>query len=408
MPTIPVVCKECGFAFSSGIQITSRLTASGNLSFCPNCNKTTPIPDVIQGVIQYSDTTSLNNFLNQHEKFKDNSKKLKISDGIITNSNKSKIQNGKKQMREHNNAIQYFYDSIGINLHITHAFIHQLRGGFDHTTEYTTLEKLINYLLRNYKAFYQVGRGLNCHRGIRVSRDRLINGIKPDGEFTKIGRFSYKPIDLTKEYGRCHKPGMPVFYASSTSETIFSELDVELNDFVLIGTWKAKNNNQIRSIYIGALDYYRKTQLIPFPVWTAEHYEMVKKDISNEVKKRLGDKKQFGLISMLIDAFFSDVFSKPAYTFKEYKITSIVSNYLFENRKFDVIGYPSVKHFGSTNYALRPNFIDRNLELKKIILYKIVSLLGFGLYGTEKIEEITIEKDDSTIVWPIHQILSKI
>ena len=297
---------------------------------------------------------------------------------------------------------------LGIDLNTSISFIHQLIGGLDKELKYSKLENLITQLLVKYKAFYFGGSALNCYRGRTTSKEKLLDEIQPGGKFTKISQFSSKPSNQTTDFGRCHQPKNPIFYASSNAETLFSELNVECDDFVIVGVWYLKDNRQMRYYHLGALDYFRKTRRIPILVRTFEEYEMIRKNISYEVNQRMGDNTNNGLLSMYIDAFLTQAFSKPAHTFKEYKITSIVSKYLFENRDFDILGYPSVKHFGATNYAMKPETINENFELRNIAIAQITYIMGFGIYGSNTIVEVPIKSISKPIEWPVNEIMKRL
>lgn len=364
MTNNPIECKECGHIFSNPINIGPGSISMGNITTCPNCKNMTPIPNSL--------------FPNLPN---------------ITPPNPT-IRDSK--------------DFIGIGLGESFSFIQQLLGGFDHICEFSQLEHYIELLLRNYNAFFSNMYAFECWRGRKVTRERLSEGILSGGEFTKASGLSYTPPDKTKDYGRCHRPNNPVFYASSFAEPIFSELNIEEKDFVMVGFWQSCDKDDFRFYHLGALDFYRKTKNIPRKCALNENYEEFSGALKKEVDDRLLEKKKFGLLSMLIDGFLSEVFAKPAKSFKEYKLTNVISNYLFSKREFDILGYPSIKHYGSLNFAIRSEIIDQYFKLTKVVLYKVERLLGFGLYGTTKIAEITIDKADENIDWPVDDILSKI
>ena len=297
---------------------------------------------------------------------------------------------------------------LGVDLNTSISFIHQLIGGLDKELKYAKLSDLITQLLVKYKAFYFGGSSLNCYRGRITSKEKLVNEIVPGGKFTKISQFSSKPSDQTTDFGRCHQPNNPIFYASSNPEILFSELNIECDDLVIVGVWYLKDNRQMRYYHLGALDYFRKTRRIPLLVKTFQEYEMIRKNISYEVNQRMGDNINNGLLSMYIDAYLTQAFSTPAHTYKEYKVTSIVSNYLFENRNFDILGYPSVKHYGATNYAMKPETIKENFELRNIAISQITNIMGFGIYGSNTIVEVPVQSMDKPIEWPVNEIKKRL
>lgn len=369
----PAICEKCGAVFNSGIAIgpgVKGVTITNCSSVCPKCGGAAKIMD-------------------------------RNLDGRIDFDTNKESEPDRKKIIEQNK------DALGLDFVRNISFIRQLIGGLYQDIKYSELERLINQLLSNYSVFYSVGSGLNCYRGRKTSKDNLLKEILPKRKYTKISDFACRPAEKTYEYGRCHQPHNPVFYASGDVESLYSELNVEEDEFLIVAVWYSKKTYQMRSCFIGSLDHYRKTKTLLYKVGSPDQYNLMINAIKEEVTKRLRDNKK-GVPSMYTDAFLAHVFAKPAHTFQEYKITSIVSKYLLENRKFDILGYPSVKHFGAINYAMKPDTIEKNFELRKIVLLQIENSMGFGFYGAKEIVQIPVKSMKKPIEWPIDDILNNL
>jgi len=295
-------------------------------------------------------------------------------------------------------------DDLGTDIDATLSFIHRLNGGLAITATYSQLQEMMCRLLRETLIyFFDIG-GFACVRGRKISESDVREGTKTGGAFATSSSLSYPPVDLTTTFGRCHWPSQPVFYASRIQQTVFSELDVNVDDYVLSGQWVMPNTSSVRTCFLGIVDQYRKTKIAPIPTKTQKEHRMVTARLKEELDRRYATDQ--GLISLLVDAFFADIFSRTASTFNDYKLTSIVSAYLFDNCRFNVIAYPSVKHYGSINYAIRPKFLDANFELKQARIVKIVKILGYGLYNAQTVADVVIPVGATEIVWPTDDILA--
>lgn len=289
-------------------------------------------------------------------------------------------------------------ESLGTDIDETLAFIHQLNGGLTHVTTHVQLQQLIENILKKTMIYYMVIESFPCVRGRKVRLEDVERGISKGGQFTLPSAFSYPSAETITKYGRCHKPHSPIFYGSRIAQTVFSELDVNVGDVVLSGQWVMNPPKRAKACFLGVVDHYRKTKILSIPTNSPQEYSELNSILNKEVKQRLQSKE--GLISVLIDAFLSDIFSRQASTYNDFKLTSIVSDCLFNMFHFDLISYPSVKHYGSANYAIKTDFLDSNFSLRHVKIVRIMKMLGYGLYDARTVTETVVPRNATEIIWP--------
>ena len=192
-----------------------------------------------------------------------------------------------------------------------------------------------------------------------------------------------------------------MFYGSTNSETVLTELTPEIGDKIHIGVTATNPDKPPRVTAIGEIDYSRRYGR-PL-IGNLSTYK-----IQNELLIRLKEQDQNRhLRVLLVDAYFTDIFSKPAYKERDYKVTSCLSELLL-NIEINVDGrditqdgfaYPSVAHRGGLNYAIAPSSFDEKFRWEKFISGEIVNYFGFGLYALKQNAEADTFEADGTINW---------
>lgn len=268
------------------------------------------------------------------------------------------------------------------------AMIEQLRGGLAIRTPFKKLTEIMDALLREipYQA-YQLNQDFYIFRG------RIDNSIK---SFNKANDFSYCPKSKSNYFGRCHSPGNTIFYGANNIDTVLSELTPEIGDTVHVGVAKVKMKSFVNITTIGEIDHLRRYNTPMFgPMSSA--------DAINSFFKKYNDQQK--LRAWLVDAFFTEIFSKPASKQRDYKITATLSELILEAKDTDKhlslggFAYPSVAHRGGMNFVIIPEVFDQHFEWKHFMTLKIADYLGFGLYG--RTQTLKAEKEDNkqTIAW---------
>jgi hypothetical protein len=266
------------------------------------------------------------------------------------------------------------------------AMIEQLQGGMTHRLPIERLIELIDALLRDipYLGYPQ--------RNLRLLRGRIDSRITLDRQ----NEFSFLPVEKSHSYGRCHRPGKSVFYGASNLDTVLSELLPEVGDKVHVGTIRLKPEAEIILTAIGEIDYVRRYDR----AWAGNERST---QLIKDTIKSYGETQK--LRALLIDAFFSEQFSRPAAKQRDYKITSALSELLLEGQtseqKYvqDGFAYPSVAHRGGINFAIRPSSITEHFEWEQFDAYEVTELFGFGLYRIRKYATSTKTEADGQISW---------
>jgi hypothetical protein len=103
-----------------------------------------------------------------------------------------------------------------------------------------------------------------------------------------------------------------------------------------------------------------------------------------------------------VDAYIADFMSRvPDETTERnlYEVTARISNaYLFQD-DVDGIVYPSVRHKGGLNFAIKPDVFDVKFEPIKFALTSPVRDYGYGLFEYFEHAQGTHVREDGTLLW---------
>lgn len=270
------------------------------------------------------------------------------------------------------------------------AMIEQLRGGAGIRLPLAQVTEVIDGLLRGVPYFsYPVPRPFSVFRG-------RIDNSRP--HFDQAQQFSYRPIDGSAHYGRCHVPGRTVLYGSMNLDTVLAELSPEVGDRVHVGVAGLSEEAQLNVTAIGEIDHWRRYGR---PLLGGEGAGNTLNTIVN------GPPTEERTRTLLVDAFFADLFALPAAKQQERKATGALAGLLLDavdqegKPLLDGFAYPSVAHRGGLNFALRPDSVDRALQWQQFMVFEITDYLGFGLYGRKQVAS-GATASAGTIAWSEH------
>ena len=260
--------------------------------------------------------------------------------------------------------------------------IQQLNGGAALTWPAQKLRYLIDSLLRGIP---YLGYRFE-HGSLKVFRGRIGDS---HNFFSAPSDFSYVPHNEVKSAGRCHSVGNSIFYGSLNLDTVLSELTPEIGDRVYVGVATVKISQLLTLSCIGELDYSRRYDkaLIGDQNGFLQLQNLLKSMPPEEHIRNL-----------LVDAFFADIFSKPAYKSRDYKVTNALSDLLLESKVLDGFFYPSVAHRGGLNVAIIPERFDGIMKWEHFMAFEINDFMGYGLYGRQQLASAT-EVVDGVIKW---------
>lgn len=260
-------------------------------------------------------------------------------------------------------------------------FTEMLTGGGQYRLSWEDIRNAFDELLQ-----------IHCSMKYSMESDWTIFRGRIDNEtklFDNINQLTNRKDKDIKDYGRCHKPLMSVFYGANNINTVLSELQPEIGNRVHIAKAKQKTNKEIALTAIGELDRVRRYGKGLF---------------NNDIKEFMSIldniQDQTNLKRIFLDAFMSELFIKPASKQQDYKATSAISNFIL-SKDIDGFAYPSVAHRGGINFAILGTKFEQKMEIYECLTFEIIDYLGYGLYNfTQKEKSKTIDKNGN-IEWEI-------
>lgn len=267
--------------------------------------------------------------------------------------------------------------------------IEQIRGGADLRLNWSNVRMLIaaltlrqNYVVHNVHE----GFGLNFVRG-RVGDSK--------SQFSNIRQLSFRDPKDVIDYGRCHKPGSSMFYASLNLETVFSELEPNAGDRVHIALARIKPEPEVNITAIGEFDYVRRHRR---PLFSGD-------EMPRPIVELLGNTNSpLNLKRVITDAFFADLFIRRADSPNHYKATSALSDILISyestgDPRIEGLAYPSVGHRGGKNFAITPEAFTNKMEIYECQVHEIGGYWGFGIYTSRLVLQSASIAENGDIQW---------
>lgn len=195
-------------------------------------------------------------------------------------------------------------------------------------------------------------------------RMRSIKSLSPKEDLSSIIPFSYIPKSKTRQdfppRGRMNKTGQAMFYASINPRTNLKEIypSTQNGDYFFSSKWKISKNKSLRL----------------FPAISLESKYCPKK-LTNILKENAELQEYINHLSALIKRNENNGNSK-------YLCSSQICKYILERDgeieyngksldiKYDGIAYPSIQDKYGINIVLKPEIVDKQLELVYVILGK--------------------------------------
>lgn len=194
-------------------------------------------------------------------------------------------------------------------------------------------------------------------------------------DFEHVKQMGYPPPQRVRKPGRCNFEGQPIFYGSNNVETSFLEVGFsEHEPCAVIAQFRLKEGAGLVLRPIGELDHYRRHR----------RPRLGTPGVAEQLDELLNRLEYYDQIThWFVDAYLSDFFSRIPNDRTErnlYEVTSRIANALFMQDNVDGLVYPSVKHAGSLNYAIKPHVFDERFEIVKYALTAPVHAHGYGLF----------------------------
>lgn len=278
------------------------------------------------------------------------------------------------------------------SLHETKQIINELENKTSHLLTWKALKDKIDKLTNGglMQVGYPMPKGQPFFRGRCFKILHLVNNIS---------ELLCKPKKSINNYGRCHIPEQQVLYTAFNLDTVLCEISPNIGDIVQVAVLMPDNEyNNLQVTAIGEVDHVRRSER-PM-IGNTETIKKVRDFIgynSNTPTEESG-------IKILIDAYLSNMFRQPANKTNDYnyKLSSALSNIIFENCPFDGFAYPSVQNLGGLNYAFKHEALDK-MKVDECMAFEITDNLGYGIYGRTQIARSTNIDPNGNIKWQYMQ-----
>lgn len=225
-------------------------------------------------------------------------------------------------------------------------------------------------------------------------RGRLADDVGEKEDLSSPATFSYVPLVLNKDglpkMGRANYKGQSIFYASEQMKTNFKEIskDSNIGDEAYMAKWKLKPNSNL-CLYRTIPAWGINTDNEPNSIFTITEPNIVDSELGVYLK-RLG---YIMMSSEEIGKYLgSSYIANCIYSANGFAKDSAGNKYEIH---YDGIIYPSVASGGTeeVNIALKPEFVDKNLELECVIKGRLAPDMR-----SVKYEKIGIN-ENGKIVW---------
>lgn len=194
------------------------------------------------------------------------------------------------------------------------------------------------------------GLSIYGSRGHKNFKTIFARGRKADVNslIPTVNRFGYPPPEFCKSLGRANYPKHPVMYAGESPEVIGRELGLKENDWF-------------------HLAIYHTPEPIRFKYLLLLHDALSEK---NKWRKILGKFRQFMKENHPVshpenpEVVWQRIQSAAmAFRKNNYEETAAIAYHWLYIRGIDAILFPSLRSDEYCNFALNPNFVDKNLSL---------------------------------------------
>jgi hypothetical protein len=217
--------------------------------------------------------------------------------------------------------------------------------------------KIHNIILGHLRITYKINP-----EGLTRGRKNLNNEIYYNKEDLWYPNWDEISKDKWK-LNRCSDLGEKMFYASSETDTVICELQLEKDDYFTVGDFftKARELNAIVQV-IGIIELAKFQE--KFRVLFNDYYDILKKDSPEDYEKNI-----------LIDKFLSNQFQIIVNENEswKYKLTIAISKILLSNPETDGLLYPSISsNSKGANLALKTTIVDENFVIGKAGIYQVV------------------------------------
>jgi len=246
--------------------------------------------------------------------------------------------------------------------------------------------KIHNIILGHLRITYKINpEGLT--RGRKNLNKEIFNSKKDlwYPNWDEISRDKHK-------LNRCNDLGKKIFYASTETDTVICELQLEKGDFFTVVDIFPKTPELNAIVQVIGIKELAKSQE-KYRVLFKDYYEKLKKDSPDDYEKNI-----------LIDKFLSDQFQIIVNENEswKYKLTIAISQILLSNPETDGLLYPSISsNSKGANLVLKTTIVDEKLVIGRAGIYQVVDKTKFEGITVRLIQvpTQTIVKELISIKW---------
>lgn len=261
------------------------------------------------------------------------------------------------------------------------AAIQRIQAASLRTTSIETLKGLL----------YPVFRGLEVRVPIFEPGIELFRGVVCDSRPVHLDGLTYPPRDRATVQ-RASRARRPVFYCATARAAVPHELHVKVGNTVAIGHFVTIDRLLVNRIGFTEATFRRLASRRVVPDYG-----------------RLGA-EEYDECRALCEDFLSEVFTgnvPPGFEHR-YKLSIAVAEKMFDDDTFDGFMYPTVPMWANCdNFALKPVYADRSLELTYAEFLRVTAISDDGL-SVDVLDEAHIIDPDGAVRWLGHRANWKI
>jgi hypothetical protein len=252
--------------------------------------------------------------------------------------------------------------------------------------------------------------GIEIHSSVISPINKIFRGRIFDQSTTQIREkkdFWYPPNSIIDKRGRVNRQYEAIFYGSDSCESVISELNVNINNFIVIVEMELINKyDKLKIVNLGlsqeSLEKIEVDKSVKELVTKIEKETYSSSLIINGIP--INDYSE----SFLLENFFHKYMSKKDNNRSFYKITNAISEFWFNVPGINGIAYPSIGSYSDigkrihlgTNIALKPDIVDKIYSIKNIWISQIVYISSDRKkIGLEEIEYSNSIDNSGSIVW---------
>lgn len=212
-----------------------------------------------------------------------------------------------------------------------------------------------------------------------------------------VGEIGPRSPDVTHDYGRCHLPNSPIFYAAFNEDTVLAELKPELYDLVYFLYCRPADGASYKSVTIGEIDHIRRYGRGSIFTEESPNVQQIKRWLA-------AAEDEDDYVRIVTDAFLAKFISRVCANQEDYRAVSALSGVLLKHKVdqpgvADAIYYPSVAHLGGINVAISLDTYETGVIPYSCKVVHVQNNLGFGVYKTLIVTESEKINSDGSITW---------